>query len=180
MIVVRHRLLILGLLLTIILVTVLLVAWGWLFPGPAVPPSWGLTPAEQSGSHVVAYYFYAKYRCRTCRTIERVARKVLEEDFGGALESGVLIWHPIDIDEPRFRHFHEDFEMPSRTLVLALVDGPPPPRRFHRLDEAWPLAHKPEKLERYIRAEVAAFLAASGVSTGQDPHLLTSPRESVP
>ena len=165
---VRRRLLIFGLPLAIVLVTVLLVVRGWLSPGPVVPPAWGLIPTEQAGTHVVAYYFYASHRCTTCRTIERVARKVLEQDFGEALESGVLVWHPIDIDEPRFRHFHEDFEMPSRTLVLALMEGPPPPARYHRLDQAWPLAHKPEKLESYIRAEVAAFLEASGISTGHE------------
>ena len=159
----HRRLLILGLPAMIVLVTALLVVWSWLSPAPAVLPSWGLTPSERSGTHVVAYYFYGSHRCTTCRTIERIARKVLEEEFGEALDSGVLVWHPIDIDQPRFRHFHEDFEMPSRTLVLALMKGPPPPVRYHRLDQAWPLAHRPDKLEPYIRGEIAAFLDASGV-----------------
>ncbi len=147
-----------GLVILALVVVALVAVKSWR-PRPEVPASWALEPFGADPPRFVAYYFYSGFRCSTCRKIEGIAQALIEKDFRRPVESGALVWMPLNIDEPKYRHFHEDFEMPSRTLVLAEFAGGPPPRRYRRLDRAWPLAHQPRRLETYIRDEVEAFLA---------------------
>ncbi|MDQ7007838.1 MAG: nitrophenyl compound nitroreductase subunit ArsF family protein [Acidobacteriota bacterium] len=147
-----------GLVVLVLVVVSLVAAKSW-WPRAQAPASWALERFAGQPPRFVVYYFYSGFRCRTCRRIEDTAQSLLEEHFRAPLDGGVLAWLPLNIDEPRYRHFHRDFEMPSRTLVLAEFAGQPPPRRYRRLDQAWSLAHRPERLAAYIREEVDAFLA---------------------
>ncbi len=117
--------------------------------------------APGHGDRVVAYYFHATSRCPTCKKIEHASSAVLEESFGDALASGTLIWAPVNIEVPENKHYFADFEMTTRTLVLAEVKGDET-LRWQRLDKVWTLSKDEDALREYIRRQTAAFLAGTG------------------
>lgn len=117
--------------------------------------------APGSGDRVVAYYFHATSRCPTCKKIEQASIAVFEESFGDALADGSLVWAPVNIELPENKHYFVDFEMTTRTLVLAEVKGDET-LRWQRLDKVWALSRDEDALREFIRRQTATFLAGTG------------------
>ena len=115
-------------------------------PAPSSPPA-----------AVVAYYFHGTMRCQTCLAIERQAREAIESNFEEQIRSHQLVFHPVNLDEPQHRHFIEDFQLRTRSVVLARhKEGKP--QRWKNLDQVWLLVHQPDRFHDYVTEEVALFL----------------------
>ena len=104
---------------------------------------------------VVAYYFHGDQRCPTCLSIERQSRQAIERFFTNEVAAGQLAFRPVNLDQPANRHFVQDYQLETRTLVLA-SDGPPP--RWKSLQEVWTLAHDETRFAQYLKTEVEGFL----------------------
>lgn len=115
-------------------------------PMPSSPPA-----------AAVAYYFHGTIRCQTCLAIERRAREAIESNFEEQIRSRQLVFQPVNLDEPQHRHFIEDFQLQSRSIVLARYkDGKP--QSWKNLDQVWLLVHQPGRFRDYVTEEVALFL----------------------
>lgn len=114
-------------------------------------------PALKEGRRVVAFYFHTNQRCITCRTIEALTREALESGFADALEDGNLVWQPVNVQIPENRHFIQDYQLTSKSVVLAEVAGEEQ-IRWKNLDKIWFLVRDKRAFLTYIQEETRDFL----------------------
>jgi len=122
-------------------------------------PDAGADPA--SNPRVVAYYFHMTKRCKTCRTIETLARDAIETGFAEAILQGRLAFESVNVEDPGNEHFVREYEVAGSSLVLAEVRAGRPVRSRH-LAEVWNLVADPQAFTAYVQSEVRSFLAAGG------------------
>lgn len=114
-------------------------------------------PAPAAADGVVAYYFHGNVRCATCRKIEALADEAIHSAFPAELESGALAWSVVNIDEPDDKHFIEDFQLVTRSVVLAEYRGGEVVR-YTNLDRVWQLVRDEAAFMAYVQDETRAFL----------------------
>jgi len=142
--------------LTVALLGFVLVALGWAMLKPGEAPV-EATPVESIDSGVVAYYLHPESRCATCLKIEELAEMALRDNYPEAVEQGRLQWLALNVDQPANKHFMEDFELHTTSLVLVKkVDGETV--EFKNCTRVWELVHSPMQFDRYVSDEIAAFL----------------------
>ncbi len=108
------------------------------------------------GKHVVLYYFHTTFRCASCLTIEKTARQVVSEQFQKLLDKGVLQFYPVDVEQPQNRHYIEDYQLYSKSLVLVEYrDGKEV--RHKNLEGIWQQTSL-EGLRDYIAQEISTFV----------------------
>jgi hypothetical protein len=111
-------------------------------------------PAPAADPEVLVYYFHATTRCATCRTIEAWAKETVTSRFAADLEARRLEWRAVNVDEPSNRHFIQDFQLYTRSVVV--VDSKDP-KRFKVLDQVWQLARNKPAFQAYVERELRAF-----------------------
>jgi len=109
------------------------------------------------GRQLVAYYFTGKVRCSSCRKIEAVSRETIEKSFPKELADHRLRFLVVNVDRPENRHFVEEFQMESSSLVLVEIHNGKP-LEWKKLPDVWTLVEDDSKLEKYVREEVASRL----------------------
>ncbi len=121
------------------------------------PPAVASPGIPRPGSQVVAYYFVGKVRCSSCRRIEQISRKTIEDAFPQELADGRLRFLVVNVDQPENRRYVEEYRLESSSLVLAeMRDGKP--AGWKTLPDVWTLVEDPPKLVTYVRSEVAAMM----------------------
>ncbi len=142
--------------LTISCLALLLVLAGAGVAGGAEPAA--ATPAAADG--VVVFYFHGNVRCATCRTIEAYAGEAVRDGFADELASGALSWREVNVDSPEHRHFVQDFQLTTRSVVLAEYrDGQVV--RHQSLDKVWQLVRSKDRFVDYVQGGTRAFLGSS-------------------
>jgi hypothetical protein len=110
---------------------------------------------------VVSYYFHGNMRCMTCRTIEAYTKEAIDTKFTEALKDGHLEWQVINVDESGNEHFVKDFQLVTRSVVIAeIVDGKR--TRWKNLQRVWDLVRNKPAFLKYIQDETRAYLEDSG------------------
>lgn len=118
------------------------------------------SPAGAISDGVVAFYFHGNTRCATCRKIEAYADDAIHQGFAEALDSSALTWRVVNIEEPDNKHFVEDFQLVTRSVVLAEYrDGNLV--RWENLDKVWQLVRDKDGFTTYVQSETREFLGAS-------------------
>jgi hypothetical protein len=118
---------------------------------PAQPANGG------GGPKIVAYYFHTTVRCPTCRKIEAFADEALKQGFPEELRNGVLEWHPVNVQLPQNRHFVNDYQLFTKSLVLVRVkDGKQ--AEWKNLEKVWELTGDKQAFREYVQQEVRAYL----------------------
>ena len=114
---------------------------------------------ERSEHRVVVYYFHGTYRCRMCRDIEQYAYEALETGFPEELQSGTgkIEWRAVNVEEPEHQHFIDDYQLRTKSLILADVDGETQVR-WKNLDRIWALAGYKSEFISYVQEEIRAYL----------------------
>ena len=106
---------------------------------------------------VVAYYFHGNLRCSTCRTIEAYSEEAIRSEFADELASGRLAWRVVNVEEPESKHFVKEFELVTRSLVLAdYEDGEV--TRWENLKQVWQLVRDKEQFLDYVHSSTRKFL----------------------
>jgi hypothetical protein len=106
---------------------------------------------------VVAYYFHRTVRCETCRAIEAQAHATIETEFAGALQTGALEWHVINVEEAGNELFVKDYDLTTPALVLVdLFNGQRV--RWTKLSRVWELVHAPPAFTQYVQDELREYL----------------------
>jgi len=109
------------------------------------------------GVKVVAYYFHGTTRCATCRKIEAYSHEAVQNGFAEALKAGKLEWRALNVEEPANRHFIKDYQLYTRSVVLASYQGDKQ-LRWKNLDQVWVLVGDKGQFTRYVQNEVKTFL----------------------
>jgi hypothetical protein len=109
---------------------------------------------------VVAYYFHTTYRCSSCKKIEAYSREAIESGFAKELKEGKLQWCAVNVDERTNRHFIQDYQLFSKSLVLVkMKDGKQ--AEWKNLVKVWQLLGNREGFLRYVQVELRSYLEAS-------------------
>ena len=123
-------------------------------PEPQEPDTTAPTP------RFVAYYFHGNLRCPTCRRIEAFAEEAITRGFAEELEAGALAWRVVNTDEPDNRHFVQDFELMTKSLVLVEYrDGQVV--RSSNLRLVWQLVGDKNGFLKYVRDSTSGFIEQS-------------------
>ncbi|RMF71054.1 MAG: hypothetical protein D6744_18525 [Planctomycetota bacterium] len=124
----------------------------------AEPVAGADAPTTAPAHHVIAYYFHNTQRCPTCRRIEQLAARTLREQFPTELESGLLEWRVLNMEEPPNEHFVRDFRLVTSSLVLVDLRAGRQ-RDYVVLEKVWQLVHEDEgEFARYVADAVRKFL----------------------
>lgn len=116
-----------------------------------------LTEVKAQNSKVIAYYFHGTFRCTTCRTIEQYSHDAIQTYFAKELGNGSLEFKPVNVEEPGNKHFIQDYQLVTRSLVLSLVsDGKE--TKWKNLPDVWKLVRDKEKFYQYVKSQVEQFL----------------------
>jgi hypothetical protein len=109
---------------------------------------------------VVAYYFHTTYRCSSCKKIEAYSREAIESGFAKELKDGRVAWCVVNLDDRANRHFIQDYQLFSKSLVLVkMKDGKQ--AEWKNLIKVWQLLGNREDFLRYVQAELRSYLEAS-------------------
>ncbi len=110
---------------------------------------------------VIAYYFHGNMRCQTCRKIEAYANEAVRIGFPEELKAGTLEWRVVNIDEPANKHFVEEYELITRSLVIVdFRDGRQ--TAWKNLERVWDLVGNKTAFLNYVQEETRLFLAGDG------------------
>lgn len=116
-----------------------------------------LIDVKSQNSKVIAYYFHGTFRCTTCRAIEHYSHEAIQTYFAEELGNGSLEFRPVNIEEPENKHFIQDYQLVTRSLVLSLVsDGKE--TKWKNLADVWELVRDKEKFFQYVKDEVDILL----------------------
>jgi len=128
-------------------------------PGPGAEAQGDATPAEPERV-VTAYYFHGDKRCPTCIKLQSYAHEAIQTGFPEELGAGRLRWDVVNVDQAGNTHFVTDFELVSKSVVLAeMNDGRPV--RWKNLQRIWDLVHDKAAYVEYIRTNTEEFLGGA-------------------
>ena len=129
-------------------------------PTPAVQASAAAPVAPPAHARkIVATYFHGSVRCATCRKVEAYAREAVEGGFQSQVASGSVEFRAVNVEDAENRHFIQDFQLVSRSVVVTEeVDGAV--ARFVKLDNVWGLVgDRPAYLD-YVQDAVRWYMEA--------------------
>jgi len=112
---------------------------------------------DQPARQVIAYYFHGTYRCITCRTIEQYSKEAIETGFGKELQAGKLKFMAVNVEEPDNRHFIQDYQLITKSLVLVdLQNGQQ--RSWKNLEQVWTYVRNKPAFIKYVQDEIKGLL----------------------
>ena len=106
---------------------------------------------------VIVYYFYTNARCPSCLDMERWTGETLKSEFPDSLDSGALVWNPVNLNGKGNYRFVKDYKLYTKSVILSeKMDG----REvlWKNLDKVWTLLNDRDAFHQYVRGEVAAYL----------------------
>ena len=142
-----------------VLALVLLAGALGVAPSIATPQAVGSSEATTAaeGPRFVAYYFHGNVRCATCRKLEAYSDEAITGGFADQLAAGTLAWRVVNTDEPANRHFVQDFDLVTKSLVMVeYSDGMVV--RFQNLPLIWQLVRDKDGFLKYVRDSTRSFI----------------------
>jgi len=112
---------------------------------------------KKNGSTVIAYYFHGDYRCYNCMTIEQYSKEAIEKYFPAQLKNGKLTFEVINIDQPENTHFVKDYQLYTRTLIIAEFKNGKQVR-WTSLTKIWDYIKDRDAFYNYVKAETEKAL----------------------
>lgn len=117
--------------------------------------------AAEASPAVIVYYFHGNQRCDTCRTIEAFGEEAVTTAFATAIENGDLEWRTVNVDKPEHEHFLTDFELSSKTIVVAGASGSAE-AQWVKLDRVWQLFDDKPAFTAYVQEGISGFMESHG------------------
>ena len=123
-------------------------------PEPKEPTT---ASARADDSKIIAYYFHVNVRCTTCRMIEAYSKEVIHQRFAKEIASGRVEWRLVNIQTPENRHFVQDYQLFTKSLVLVLNKGGQQ-KEYKVLNDTWELVGDKAAMQGYVEKEVRNYL----------------------
>ncbi|SDI44388.1 hypothetical protein SAMN04488540_101419 [Ferrimonas sediminum] len=137
--------------------------WAWVqtqaMPEEAevmVLPGYQLGPDQQ----LTVYYFHGRARCSSCLKIEALTREAVEKGWPELVHQGQVELRSINVDEAENRHYIEDFQLVTRSVVVTLTQ-PDSERQWRRLDAVWQLFDNRQAFFRYLYGETGLLVSGT-------------------
>jgi len=112
---------------------------------------------KAKNAKIIAYYFHGTYRCTTCQTIEKYSKEAIEHYFSKELKEGTLVFKPLNVEEPENRHYIQDYQLFSKSLVISLVKQDKE-ITWKNLTDVWKHVRDKDKFFQYVKEEVEKFI----------------------
>jgi hypothetical protein len=122
-----------------------------------VMPSFSADKGAPSPLKMVVYYFHATQRCATCMAIESYSKEILETRYGAQLKAGVIQWQVVDVEQPKNRHFIQEYRLVSPSVVVVRIENGKR-GRWQTLDKTWTLVRKKGEFVQYVRSNIDKLL----------------------
>lgn len=68
------------------------------------------------------YYFHITDRCNTCRNIEAVTTKILNENYKNELDSEIIVFKTFNVEYPENKYICEKYQAYGATLALTKIE----------------------------------------------------------
>ena len=108
-------------------------------------------------SQFVAYYFYTAKRCGPCTRIEQWAEEAVTTSFKDELASGKLRWRALNVQQSENKHYIQDFQLYSKSVIIAKYqDGKPV--RYENFKDVWKLYRDKPKYLDYVAGGIKTFM----------------------
>ena len=105
----------------------------------------------------VAYYFHGNFRCSNCIKIEQYSCDAIEKYFKDQLKTKRLVLNIINTDLPVNKHFIEDYQLYTKSLIIAeFKDGKQV--RWKNLTKVWTYLNDRDKFYEYVKTEIQQYL----------------------
>jgi hypothetical protein len=120
-----------------------------------------LSVADNAGASpkYIATYFLTNVRCPSCLTIERLSSETVRTEFSDQIESGLLQWRTVNIDDEGNYHFVKDYSLYTKSVIISeMAEGKEV--RWKNLPKVWELLRNEGKFRKYLKEEISAFMAA--------------------
>jgi hypothetical protein len=115
------------------------------------------TPGIEAAA-VVVTYFTTDVRCDSCRTIEALSRRCVEEEFPDQLASGEVVFRVVNTDRDEHEHFVEHYDLTNKTVIVSSqVEGKE--SSWTDRQDVWLLLDEPDAFIAYVREPVQQYLA---------------------
>jgi len=106
---------------------------------------------------IIAYYLHATHRCWTCLAMEQYSKEAIELYFAKELKNGKLEFRVINYDEPENRHYLDDYELYTKSLIISLYDGDTQ-LKWKNLKDIWTHVRDKEAFYQYVKSEINQLL----------------------
>ena len=114
-------------------------------------------PADQAARTHSAYYFHGNFRCDNCKKIEQYSQEAIEKYFAEELKTKKLTFTIINTDLPGNEHYIEDYQLYTRSLVIAeFEDGKQV--RWKNLAKVWDYLNDKDTFYEYVKSEIRNYL----------------------
>ena len=114
-------------------------------------------PAARVESTYVVYYFHGDARCASCRRIEAWTFEAVRNAYADDVGEGRVVLRPVNVEQPGNRHYVRDYQLYTKTVVLAEQRGGRAVRHT-KLDRVWNLLRDRDAFHRYVRAALTEFM----------------------
>lgn len=157
----NHRTATTALLLLIVFGSLAVFAWRHLRPTPATAAATTDAAAarREAAATVLVTYFTTDVRCDSCRTIEALTQRAVQEGFRDELAAGQVVFRVVNTDRPEHRHFVDHYEIANKTVIVSHQ------RQGHEVawtgrQDVWLHFEEPETFFAYVREPIRAYLTA--------------------
>ena len=114
-------------------------------------------PEKKQPGTVKAYYFHGNYRCTNCKKIEQFSREAADKYFAIQLKDGSLTYQVINTDQPDNKHFIQDYQLYTKSLVIVLMqDGQQV--KWKTLEKVWQHLNNKDAFLSYVKSEMEEYL----------------------
>jgi hypothetical protein len=107
--------------------------------------------------HINVYYFFTNVRCSRCYAFEKFTKEALERYFTPELNSGKIIFKPLNIDQKENQHFMKEYQLYTKAVVISMVNGDKE-IKHKNLPKIWEYVGDKEKFYNYIKTETNQYL----------------------
>ena len=106
---------------------------------------------------IVVYYFYGSFRCSSCLKIEKYTKEAVNKYFKKELDSGDIIFMPVNIEEADKEHYVDDYQLYTKSVILSLIrDGKE--IEYKNLSDVWQYLGDERKFYDYVKNEINKYL----------------------
>jgi hypothetical protein len=86
-----------------------------------------------------------------------LTKEAVAKSFAKEMKTGLVEMKVINVDEPENKHFTEDYQLFTRSVVVSdTVNGKE--KEWKNLQKVWELVRNEKAFKKYIRDEINAYL----------------------
>lgn len=102
------------------------------------------------------YYFHTSYRCTNCKHFDVWTQDVVENRLKSLADT--LSYQTVNIEETENKHFVDDYNLVTKSVILSAVDANGEELDWKNLDKIWIKVRDENKFKDYIESGIKSML----------------------